>query len=81
MAYGSDPLQFGELRLPRTKGPHPLAGPCEAAAKTAGDQIETTVLPRAGHFVFIDPQSDAAGARAYAATAGHQPVVLGPELG
>jgi acetyl esterase/lipase len=25
IAYGSDPLQFGELRLPPTKGPHPLA--------------------------------------------------------
>jgi acetyl esterase/lipase len=25
IAYGSDPLQFGELRLPSTKGPHPLA--------------------------------------------------------
>jgi acetyl esterase/lipase len=24
-AYGSDPLQFGELRLPSTKGPHPVA--------------------------------------------------------
>ena len=23
--YGTDPLQFGELRLPSTKGPHPLA--------------------------------------------------------
>jgi len=23
--YGSDPLQFGELRLPSTKGPHPVA--------------------------------------------------------
>ena len=25
MTYGTDPLQFGELRLPSTKGPHPLA--------------------------------------------------------
>jgi acetyl esterase/lipase len=25
IAYGSDPLQFGELRVPSTKGPHPLA--------------------------------------------------------
>ena len=25
IAYGSGPLQFGELRLPSTKGPHPLA--------------------------------------------------------
>lgn len=24
LAYGSDPLQFGELRLPKTKGPHPV---------------------------------------------------------
>lgn len=25
IAYGSDPLQFGELRLPSTPGPHPVA--------------------------------------------------------
>jgi acetyl esterase/lipase len=25
VAYGSDPLQFGELRVPATKGPHPVA--------------------------------------------------------
>jgi len=25
IAYGPDPLQFGELRLPSTKGPHPVA--------------------------------------------------------
>src|SRR6266850_4467488 len=25
IAYGGDPLQFGELRVPTTKGPHPVA--------------------------------------------------------
>src|SRR5262245_7970112 len=25
VAYGTDSLQFGELRLPSTRGPHPLA--------------------------------------------------------
>lgn len=25
VAYGNDPLQFGELRVPTTKGPHPVA--------------------------------------------------------
>jgi acetyl esterase/lipase len=25
IAYGSDPLQFGELRVPSSKGPHPVA--------------------------------------------------------
>jgi len=25
ITYGSDPMQFGELRLPSTKGPHPVA--------------------------------------------------------
>ena len=35
-----------------------LAAPYEAAAKAAGDRVQTTVLPQAGHFVFIDPQSD-----------------------
>ena len=24
LSYGADPLQFGELRLPKTKGPHPV---------------------------------------------------------
>jgi acetyl esterase/lipase len=44
IAYGADPLQFGELRLPTSKGPHPLAivihGGCWAS--TLG-----TVAPRA----------------------------------
>ena len=35
IAYGTDPLQFGELRVPSTKGPHPVAivvhGGCWAA--------------------------------------------------
>jgi acetyl esterase/lipase len=34
------------------------APPYEAAARRAGDSIHTTVLPKAGHFLFIDPQSD-----------------------
>jgi acetyl esterase/lipase len=34
------------------------AAPYEAAAKKAGDDVRTTVLPEAGHFVFIDPLSD-----------------------
>src|SRR5262245_17925488 len=25
IAYGAEPLQFGELRVPSTKGPHPVA--------------------------------------------------------
>src|SRR5262245_637808 len=32
--------------------------PYEAATKQAGDTLHTTVLANAGHFVFIDPQSD-----------------------
>jgi hypothetical protein len=44
IAYGADPLQFGELRLPSSKGPHPIAivihGGCWAS--TLG-----TVAPRA----------------------------------
>jgi acetyl esterase/lipase len=35
-----------------------LAGPYDTAAKNAGDTIRTTILPDAGHFVFIDPGSD-----------------------
>lgn len=33
-------------------------GPYETATKQAGDVLRTTVLANAGHFVFIDPQSD-----------------------
>lgn len=32
--------------------------PYDTAAKRAGDVLHTTVLPTAGHFMFIDPQSD-----------------------
>jgi hypothetical protein len=32
--------------------------PYEAATKRAGDALHTTLLADAGHFVFIDPQSD-----------------------
>ena len=34
------------------------AAPHEAAARAAGDTVHMTVLPDAGHFVFIDPTSD-----------------------
>jgi acetyl esterase/lipase len=34
------------------------AAPYEAATRQAGDAVRTTVLANAGHFVFIDPQSD-----------------------
>jgi len=34
------------------------AAPYETAARKAGDVLNTTVLANAGHFVFIDPQSD-----------------------
>jgi pimeloyl-ACP methyl ester carboxylesterase len=30
----------------------------EAAAIKAGDSVQTVTIPAAGHFVFIDPQSD-----------------------
>jgi acetyl esterase/lipase len=33
------------------------AAPYEAASKKAGDTVRMTVLPEAGHFLFIDPQS------------------------
>jgi acetyl esterase/lipase len=33
------------------------AAPYEAASQRAGDAVRMTVLPEAGHFVFIDPQS------------------------
>lgn len=34
------------------------AAPYEAAAKKAGDTVSITAIADAGHFVFIDPQSD-----------------------
>jgi hypothetical protein len=30
----------------------------EAAAKAAGDNVQTALLADAGHFAFIDPQSE-----------------------
>jgi acetyl esterase/lipase len=35
-----------------------LAPPYEVAVTRAGDVVNSTVLSKAGHFVFIDPQSD-----------------------
>ncbi len=32
--------------------------PYEAAAKPTGEDLRTTVLANAGHFVFVDPQSE-----------------------
>jgi hypothetical protein len=32
--------------------------PYESAAKRAGDPVQTSAHPKAGHFVFIDPQSE-----------------------
>jgi acetyl esterase/lipase len=34
------------------------SAPYEAAVKRAGDVVETIASPKAGHFVFIDPQSE-----------------------
>lgn len=34
------------------------AAPYEIAMKRAGDALQTAVFPNAGHFAFIDPQSD-----------------------
>jgi hypothetical protein len=34
------------------------AAPYDAATTRAGDELRTTLLPDAGHFVFIDPQSE-----------------------
>jgi acetyl esterase/lipase len=46
LSYGSDPLQFGELRLPKTKGPHPVAilvhGGCWADRLPRGEPRITT---------------------------------------
>lgn len=32
--------------------------PYEAATKRAGDSMQASAFPKAGHFVFIDPESD-----------------------
>ena len=34
------------------------AAPYQAAATRAGDAVQATVLPEAGHFVFVDPKSE-----------------------
>jgi len=46
LAYGSDPLQFGELRLPGTKGPHRVVilvhGGCYVDRLPSRDSRDTT---------------------------------------
>jgi acetyl esterase/lipase len=60
--HDGSPIELLPLRVPvefyagRMFAAH--AAPYEAAAKRAGDIVTTTVLADAGHFVFIDPQSD-----------------------
>jgi acetyl esterase/lipase len=49
LAYGKDPLQFGELRLPRTHGPHPVViivhGGCFLDRLPKRDPRDTTFEP------------------------------------
>jgi acetyl esterase/lipase len=60
--HDGSPIELLPLKVPvdfyagRMFAAH--AAPYEAAAKRAGDDVRTTVLADAGHFVFIDPQSD-----------------------
>ena len=60
--HDGSPIELLPLKVPvdfyagRMFASH--AAPFEAAAKRAGDTVRTTVLADAGHFVFIDPQSD-----------------------
>jgi len=57
----ASPIELLPLRVPhafftgRMFDGH--AAPYELAIKKAGDVVRTTVLPDAGHFVFIDPKS------------------------
>jgi len=60
--HDGSPIELLPLKVPvelyagRMFAAH--AAPYEAAAARAGDVVKTTVLASAGHFVFIDPQSD-----------------------
>ena len=49
IAYGTDPLQFGELRVPSTKGPHPVAivvhGGCWVARLGTMDERAVAIDP------------------------------------
>jgi acetyl esterase/lipase len=59
--HEASPIELLPLKVPvdfyagRMFAAH--AAPYEAAARRAGDDVRTTVLADAGHFVFIDPQS------------------------
>jgi acetyl esterase/lipase len=60
--HDGSPIELLPLKVPvefyagRMFAAH--AEPYEAAARRAGDRIHATVLAEAGHFVFIDPQSE-----------------------
>jgi acetyl esterase/lipase len=60
--HDASPVELLPIRVPQEFFAGQMfagqAAPYEAAAKKAGDSIATTVLPKAGHFVFIDPQSE-----------------------
>jgi len=60
--HDASPIELLPIRVPQEFFAGQMfagqAAPYEAAAKKAGDSIATTVLPKAGHFVFIDPQSE-----------------------
>jgi acetyl esterase/lipase len=43
IAYGTDPLQFGELRVPSTNGPHPVAIVVHGGCWVAGNYPERAV--------------------------------------
>lgn len=49
LAYGQDPLQFGELRLPKTRGPYPVVilvhGGCYVDRLPGRDPRDTTFEP------------------------------------
>jgi len=60
--HDASPIELLPIRVPQEFfAGQMFAGqvaPYEAAAKKAGDSIATTVLPKASHFVFIDPKSE-----------------------
>jgi acetyl esterase/lipase len=58
----ASPIELLPLRVPQDvfagRMFAALAEPYETAARKAGDRVQSTVLAQAGHFVFIDPESE-----------------------
>ena len=65
IAYGNAPLQFGELRLPSTKGPHPVGGSPAERPERYRDGSPIELLPLGVPQAFFTGRMFAAHAAPY----------------